>query len=57
MVDQFLDDLDEFTRGLPSLPSELREWTDRLQRAKDSVGKLLAYPGELAREVMGYLKM
>ncbi|EJL6420101.1 DNA circularization N-terminal domain-containing protein [Vibrio cholerae] len=56
MVDQFLDDLDEFTRGLPSLPSELREWADRLQRAKDSVGKLLAYPGELAREVMGLLE-
>ncbi|MGL4830776.1 MAG: DNA circularization protein [Vibrio sp.] len=55
-VDQFLDDLDEFTRGLPSLPSELREWTDRLQRVKDSVGKLLAYPGELAREVMGLLE-
>lgn len=48
--------MDEFTRGLPSLPSELREWTDRLQRAKDSVGKLLAYPGELAREVMGLLE-
>jgi len=56
MVDQYLDDLDEFTRGLPSLPSELREWTDRLQRVKDSVGKLLAYPGELARETMGILE-
>ncbi len=56
MVDQFLDDLDEFTRGLPSLPSELREWTDRLIRTKDSVGKLLAYPGELARETMGLLE-
>ncbi|NAX01433.1 multidrug DMT transporter permease [Vibrio sp. V34_P3A8T189] len=56
MVDQFLDDLDEFTRGLPSLPRELREWTSRLQRAKDSVGKLLAYPGRLAREVMGLLE-
>ncbi|PSU49489.1 multidrug DMT transporter permease [Photobacterium frigidiphilum] len=56
MVDQFLDDLDEFTRGLPSLPSELREWTDRLMRAKDSIGKLLAYPGELARETMGLLE-
>lgn len=56
MVDQYLDDLDEFTRGLPSLPGELREWTDRLQRTKDSVGKLLAYPGELARETMGILE-
>ncbi|MGD8172133.1 DNA circularization protein [Vibrio sp. TRT 21S02] len=56
MVDQYLDDLDEFTRGLPSLPTELREWTDRLQRTKDSVGKLLAYPGELARETMGILE-
>lgn len=53
MVDQYLDDLDEFTRGLPSLPTELRDWTDRLQRTKDSVGKLLAYPGELANETMG----
>ncbi|NOI14841.1 DNA circularization protein [Vibrio hepatarius] len=56
MVDQYLDDLDEFTRGLPSLPTELRDWTDRLQRTKDSVGKLLAYPGELARETMGILE-
>ncbi|XDF79212.1 DNA circularization N-terminal domain-containing protein [Aliivibrio fischeri] len=56
MIDAFLDDLEEFTRGLPSLPSELREWTDRLIRVKDSVGKLLAYPGELAREVMGLLE-
>lgn len=56
MVDQFLDDLDEFTRGLPSLPSELREWTDRLMRAKDSIGNLLAYPGELARETMGLME-
>lgn len=56
MVDQYLDDLDEFTRGLPSLPTELREWTDRLQRTKDSVGKLLAYPGELANEAMGILE-
>ncbi|MFB1078132.1 multidrug DMT transporter permease, partial [Photobacterium damselae] len=56
MVDTFLDDLDEFTRGLPSLPDELREWTDRLARAKDSVGNLLAYPGELARETMGLLE-
>lgn len=56
MIDAFLDDMEEFTRGLPSLPSELREWTDRLIRVKDSVGKLLAYPGELAREVMGLLE-
>ncbi|MEZ8102154.1 DNA circularization protein [Vibrio bivalvicida] len=56
MVDQFLDDLDEFTRGLPSLPGELREWTDRLMRTKDSIGNLLAYPGELARETMGLLE-
>ncbi|ENM4022679.1 multidrug DMT transporter permease, partial [Vibrio cholerae] len=56
MIDQYLDDLDEFTRGLPSLPDDLREWTDRLMRAKDSIGKLLAYPGDLAREMMGILE-
>lgn len=56
MVDTFLDDLDEFTRGLPSLPSELREWTNRLIRTKDSIGNLLAYPGDLARETMGLLE-
>lgn len=53
MVDTLLDDLDEFTNGLPAMPSQLRDWTDRLMRTKDSVGKLLAYPGELARGVMG----
>jgi len=56
MVDAFLDDLDELTRSLPSLPDDLRQWTDRLMRAKYSIGKLLAYPGELAREVMGLLE-
>ncbi|MBE4071046.1 multidrug DMT transporter permease [Vibrio parahaemolyticus] len=56
MVDQFFDDLDEFTRGLPSLPEELREWTDRLQRAKDSIGNLLAVPGELAASAMTLLE-
>lgn len=56
MVDQFLDDLEEFTRGLPSLPEELREWTDRLIRTKDSIGNLLAYPGELAAQTMTLLE-
>ncbi|HIF6018639.1 TPA: DNA circularization protein [Vibrio parahaemolyticus] len=56
MVDQFFDDLDEFTRGLPSLPEELRDWTDRLQRAKDSIGNLLAVPGELAASAMTLLE-
>ena len=56
MVDTFLDDLDELTRGLPTLPAQFREWTDRLMRAKDSVGALLAYPGELAREVTGIVE-
>ncbi|WP_303847693.1 DNA circularization protein [Aeromonas sobria] len=56
MVDTFLDDLDELTRGLPTLPAQFREWTDRLMRTKDSVGALLAYPGELAREVTGIVE-
>lgn len=56
MVDTLLDDLDELTRGLPTLPDQFREWTDRLMRTKDSVGSLLAYPGELAREVTGIVE-
>jgi prophage DNA circulation protein len=56
MVDTFLDDLDEFTRGLPTLPDQFRDWTDRLMRTKDSVGALLAYPGELAREITGIVE-
>lgn len=56
MVDTLLDDLDELTRGLPTLPEQFREWTNRLIRAKDSVGALLAYPGELAREVTGIVE-
>lgn len=56
MVDTFLDDLDELTRGLPTLPDQFREWTDRLMRTKDSVGALLGYPGELAREVTGIVE-
>ncbi len=56
MVDQFLDDLDEFTRSLPSLPDDLRQWVNRSQRLKDSVGSLLAYPGQLASDAMGLLE-
>ncbi|HHC6515880.1 TPA: DNA circularization protein [Vibrio parahaemolyticus] len=56
MVDQYLDDLEEFTRGLPSLPESLREWTDRLIRTKDSIGNLLAVPGELAAQTMTLLE-
>ncbi|WP_421241676.1 DNA circularization protein [Aeromonas enteropelogenes] len=56
MVDTFLDDLDEFTRGLPTLPDEFRAWTDRLLRTKDSIGGLLAYPGSLAREITGIVE-
>lgn len=52
MVDQFLDDLDEFTRSLPHMPKAMSEWASRLERAKSSVGRLLAYPGRLASETM-----
>ena len=48
--DAMFDDLDNMVNALPGLPSELGEWTDRLSRAKWSVSRLLAYPGELARE-------
>lgn len=55
MIDTCLNDLNEFTNGLPSTPSALREWTNRLANIKDSVGSLLAYPGELARQVTSLL--
>ncbi len=49
-IDDALKDLDNFTASLPSLPSELGEWKDRLESTIASVSRLLAYPGELARE-------
>jgi len=48
--DAMFDDLDNLVNGLPELPSELGEWVDRLNRAKWSASRLLANPGELARE-------
>lgn len=50
-IDTALTGLDKFTMGLPSLPSALGEWVDRLDKFKGSVGRLLAYPGEIAREI------
>ncbi|EAQ65987.1 prophage MuSo2, DNA circulation protein, putative [Marinomonas sp. MED121] len=56
LFDQAFDDLDEFTRSIPSLPSSLKDWTNRLERAKSSIGNLLAVPGELARDAMGLIE-
>jgi prophage DNA circulation protein len=56
MFDQALQDFDEFTRSIPSLPSELKQWSNRLTNLKYSVGNLLAKPGDLAREGMGLLE-
>lgn len=55
MVDTLLSDMNEFTHGLPSMPSSLRDWTNRLSNIKDSVGSLLAYPGKLAQQVTSLL--
>lgn len=56
LFDQAFDDLDEFTRSIPSLPSSLKDWTSRLERAKSSIGNLLAKPGDLVREAMGLIE-
>lgn len=50
-IDTALTDLDKFTTGLPSLPTALGEWVDRLDKFKGSTARLIAYPGEIARDL------
>jgi len=56
LFDQALDDFNEFTRAIPSLPDDLKAWTSRLEAAKAAVGNLLAVPGELAAQGMSLLE-
>ncbi|MDQ7097425.1 MULTISPECIES: DNA circularization N-terminal domain-containing protein [unclassified Serratia (in: enterobacteria)] len=51
MVDTLLDDLQGFATNLPTLPDELNEWMDRLNRFKDLAGIIVATPGELIRDM------
>ncbi|CAI1793327.1 DNA circularization protein [Serratia liquefaciens] len=51
MVDTLLDDLQGFVTNLPTLPDELNEWMDRLNRFKDLAGIIVATPGELIRDM------
>ncbi|MBC6503376.1 multidrug DMT transporter [Citrobacter freundii] len=51
MVDTFLDDLESFVVGLPSIPDALNDWTDRVSRFKDMAGVIIAYPGRLVGEL------
>lgn len=55
MVDTFLTDLNGFTQGLPSTPSSLQSWSNRLANIKDSIGSLLAYPGKLGLQLTNLL--
>ncbi|RLM05040.1 multidrug DMT transporter [Gibbsiella quercinecans] len=55
MVDTLLDDLQGFVTNLPTLPSALNEWMDRLNRFKDLAGIVAATPGELIRDVTGLI--
>ncbi|MFI7997357.1 DNA circularization protein [Serratia marcescens] len=55
MVDTLLDDLQGFVTNLPTLPDELNEWMDRLNRFKDLAGIIVATPGELIRDITGLI--
>ncbi|MGS4429466.1 DNA circularization protein [Serratia marcescens] len=55
MVDTLLDDLQVFVTNLPTLPDELNEWMDRLNRFKDLAGIIVATPGELIRDITGLI--
>ncbi|SIO94786.1 DNA circularization protein [Vibrio spartinae] len=50
-IDITLSDLDDTINNLPGLPEELGDWFDRLEHVKSSAGRLLAYPGELGRDI------
>lgn len=50
-VNSLLNDLDEFVYGLPGIPDAIGDWTDTLDHLIGSTARLLAYPGELARDI------
>jgi len=51
MVDTLLDDMQGLVANLPTLPDELNDWMDHLNRFKDLAGIIVATPGELIRDV------
>lgn len=54
-LDGMLDDMDNMVNNLPGLPDEIGEWVGRVDRMKFSLGRALAYPGTLARELTGHI--
>ncbi|TCW06950.1 prophage DNA circulation protein [Raoultella sp. BIGb0138] len=52
MVDTLLDDMQNLISNLPTLPGELNDWMDRLNRFKDLTGIAAAAPGEIIRDVV-----
>ncbi|HAT3671803.1 TPA: multidrug DMT transporter [Klebsiella oxytoca] len=55
MVDTLLDDMQNLISNLPTLPDELNDWMDRLNRFKDLTGIAAAVPGEIIRDVVNLI--
>lgn len=51
MTDSLLDDMEGLVMNLPTIPSALTDWVDRLGRFKDLTGVIIAKPGELVRQM------
>lgn len=47
----YTDALQDFVLSLPDLPDEIGDWIDLAESFKDNLGDLLAYPGELAKQI------
>ena len=55
MVDTLLDNMQNLISNLPTLPDELNDWMDRLNRFKDLTGIAAAAPGEIIRNVVNLI--
>ncbi|HGW5567222.1 TPA: multidrug DMT transporter, partial [Escherichia coli] len=51
MADSFLADMENLVANLPTLPTALNQWMDRLNHFKEMAGTIIATPGRLVSEL------
>jgi hypothetical protein len=52
MVDTFLDDMEGMVVNLPTLPSAITDWMDRLGRFRGLVDVIVAKPASFINEIL-----
>ena len=55
MADSFLSDMENLVANLPTLPSALNQWMDRLNHFKEMAGTIIATPGRLVSELSSFI--